>query len=79
MLQCDLVSVIYRPICTTRRRAGEGTVAGRCSLQSHGQFDVVGERNRKIIARRGPDAGKVFRAVIRVVGDDESTATQAAL
>ena len=56
-----------------------GTVAGRGSLQSHGQFDVVSERNRKIIAGRGPDAGKIFRAVIRVVGDDESTAAQATL
>jgi hypothetical protein len=36
-------------------------------------------RNRKIIAGRGPDAGKVFRAVIRVVGDDESTAIIAQL
>jgi hypothetical protein len=56
-----------------------GTVAGRGSLQSHGQFDVAGERNRQIIAGRGPDTGEVFRAVIRVVGNDESTAAQATL
>ncbi len=56
-----------------------GTVAGRSSLQSHGQFDVVSERNRKIIAGFGPDAAEVFRAVIRVVGNDENTAAQATL
>jgi hypothetical protein len=56
-----------------------GTVAGDGSLQSHGQFDVVSERNRKTIAGRGPDAGEVFRAVIRVVCNDESAAAQATL
>jgi hypothetical protein len=41
--------------------------------------DMIGERNRKITANRGPDAGEVFRAVIHVIGDDESAAAQALL
>lgn len=45
--------------------------------QAHGEFDVVGEGNRQVVVRSRAGAGNVFRARIRVVGDNESAASQA--
>ena len=48
-------------------------------FQSHGQLDILAERDRKITAICGADPGQVFRAIVGVVGNNERAVAQACL